>query len=68
MKIYKLTRYNRFNDSKAEVFYISQEKAEQAKAEILAIYEEAAAKGNGSHWGSVIWDKFVYITEVEVIE
>ena len=68
MKIYKLTKYNRFDDTKTEVFYVSQEKAEQEKAEILAIYEEAVTKGNGSHWGSVIWDKFVYITEVEVIE
>jgi hypothetical protein len=68
MKIYKLTKYNRFNDTKTEVFYASQEKAEQEKAKILTTYEDAVAKGSGSHWGSVVWDKCVYITEVEVIE
>lgn len=68
MKIYKLTKYNRFNDAETEVFYASQEKAEQEKAEIIATYEDAVAKGSGLHWSEVIWDKFVYITEIEVIE
>ena len=68
MKIYKLTKYHRFDNTKTEVFYTSQEKAEQEKAKIIATYEDAETKGKGSHWGSVIWDKFVYITEVEVIE
>ena len=68
MKIYKLTKYNRFDNTRTEVFYATQEKAEQEKAKIIATYEDAVAKGQGSHWGSVIWDRFVNITEVEVIE
>ena len=68
MKIYKLTKYNRFDNTRTEVFYATQEKAEQEKAKIIATYEDAMAKGQGSHWGLVIWDRFVNITEVEVIE
>jgi hypothetical protein len=68
MKIYKLTKWNRFRNTEVEVFYASREKAEQEKAEIITTYENAVAEGNGVHWSKVIWNKDVFIEEIEVIE
>ena len=68
MKIYKLTKWNRFSGSKVEVFYTTREKAEQEKAEIITTYKNAVAEGSGVHWSKVIWEEDVYIEEVEVIE
>ena len=68
MKIYKLTKKNRYTNYTEVEYYATKEKAEEVKTEIVAIYEDAENKGMGGHWGKVIWEKSVYIDEIEVIE
>ena len=68
MKIYRLTKYNRFSGYATEEFYATKEKAEKEQTEIAKIYDEADAKGMGGHWGTVIWERNAYIKEIEVIE
>lgn len=68
MKIYKLTKKNRYTNYTVVEYYTTKEKAEKVKTEIVTIYENAENKEMGGHWGKVIWEKNVYIDEIEVIE
>ena len=68
MKIYRLTKYNRFDGYRTEEFYVTKERAEEEQAKIAKIYDEAEAKGMGGHWGTVVWERDAYIEEIEVIE
>ena len=68
MKIYKLTKYNRFSGYGEEVFYATKEKAEKEQTEIAKVYSEAEAKGDGGHWETIVWERDAYIKEIEVIE
>lgn len=68
MKIFAVTKYNRFTGSKETTYYANEAKAEAEVNAIKSIYAEAEAKGVGGHWGKVIYEKYVSVKEIEVIE
>lgn len=69
MKIYEVTKYNRFTGAKEITYYANEAKAEAEVKAIKNIYAEAEAMGaTGGHWGKVIYEKFVGMKEIEVVE
>lgn len=64
MKIYELAKMNRYEDRFEKVYYINKENAMKEKLAIEKAYNEAKAKGSGSHWGEVVYSMAV-IEEIE---
>ena len=54
-KIYVVKMANRYTGMIEEEYYMNEIKADKKAKKINKIYDNARAKGDGGHWGKVIY-------------